>query len=94
MRMALLLIGVSETNCSVIIAWFRKQLACLVEVVLNLRADEKLLLLLLHVLQLCRGAAVRTESSDRSISKLLQLNKSAQLEPNARTNHQLVQGNR
>ena len=32
--------------------------ACLVEVVLNLRADEKLLLLALHVLQVCRGVAV------------------------------------
>jgi hypothetical protein len=48
-------------------------LACLVEVVLNLRADEKLLLLVLHaLLLLCRAAAVRArvqnDQSDRSAS--------------------------
>jgi hypothetical protein len=41
---------------------------CLVQVVLDLRADEELLLLLLPVLQLGRGAAARAES-DRSASR-------------------------
>jgi hypothetical protein len=47
--------------------------ACLVEVVLNLRADEKLLLLALHELQACRAAAVRAcvqnDQSDQQVTR-------------------------